>query len=82
MPPHHNTLQKKSVRGISKNIDHCSTSLCRTSGVAPDLAASANVAGMEDRSHCGNLVLSWILLQTTVESIRVIKEYYKLIEEL
>ena len=28
------------------------------------------------------LVLSWILLQTTVESIRVIKEYYKLIEEL
>ncbi len=28
------------------------------------------------------LVLSWILLQTTVESIHVIKEYYKLIEGL
>jgi len=28
------------------------------------------------------LVLSWILLQTTVESIRALKEYYKLIEGL
>jgi len=30
----------------------------------------------------GILVLSWILFQTTMESIRVIKEYYKLIEGL
>jgi predicted nucleic acid-binding Zn ribbon protein len=30
----------------------------------------------------GILVLSWILFQTTMESIRTIKEYYKLIEEL
>jgi len=28
------------------------------------------------------LVLSWILFQTTMESIRTIKEYYKLIEGL
>jgi predicted nucleic acid-binding Zn ribbon protein len=30
----------------------------------------------------GILILSWILLQTTVESIRALKEYYKLIEGL
>jgi len=30
----------------------------------------------------GILVLSWILFQATVESIHVIKEYYKLIEQL
>jgi len=30
----------------------------------------------------GILILSWILLQTTVESIRTLKEYYKLIEGL
>ena len=28
------------------------------------------------------LVLSWVLFQTTMESIRVLKEYYKLIEGL
>ncbi len=28
----------------------------------------------------GILVLSWILFQTTMESIRTIKEYYELIE--
>ena len=28
----------------------------------------------------GILILSWILFQSTMESIRVIKEYYKLIE--
>ena len=28
----------------------------------------------------GILVLSWILFQTTMESLRTIKEYYKLIE--
>jgi len=30
----------------------------------------------------GILVLSWILFQATIESIRTIKEYYKLIEGL
>ena len=30
----------------------------------------------------GILVLSWILFHITMESIRTIKEYYKLIEEL
>jgi hypothetical protein len=30
----------------------------------------------------GILVLSWILFQTTMESLRTIKEYYKLIEGL
>jgi hypothetical protein len=30
----------------------------------------------------GILVLSWFLFQTTMESIRTIKEYYKLIEGL
>jgi uncharacterized membrane protein YvbJ len=30
----------------------------------------------------GILVLSWILFQTTMESIRTLKEYYKLIEGL
>ena len=30
----------------------------------------------------GILVLSWILLQTTMESIRTLKEYYKLIDGL
>jgi hypothetical protein len=30
----------------------------------------------------GILVLSWILFQTTMESIRVLKEYYKLLEGL
>jgi len=30
----------------------------------------------------GILVLSWILYQTTLESIRTIKQYYKLIEGL
>jgi len=30
----------------------------------------------------GILVLSWILFRTTMESIRTIKEYYKLIEGL
>ena len=30
----------------------------------------------------GILVLSWILFQTTMKSIRTIKEYYKLIEGL
>jgi uncharacterized membrane protein YvbJ len=30
----------------------------------------------------GILVLSWILLQATMESIRTLKEYYKLIEGL
>jgi hypothetical protein len=30
----------------------------------------------------GILVLSWILFQSTLESIRTIKEYYKLIEGL
>jgi hypothetical protein len=30
----------------------------------------------------GILVLSWILLQTTMESIRTLNEYYKLIEGL
>jgi len=30
----------------------------------------------------GILVLSWILFQATMESIRNLKEYYKLIEEL
>jgi hypothetical protein len=30
----------------------------------------------------GILVLSWIFFQTTVESIRALKEYYKLIEGL
>jgi zinc-ribbon domain len=30
----------------------------------------------------GILVLSWILLQTTMESIRMLKEYYKLLEGL
>lgn len=30
----------------------------------------------------GTLVLSWILFQTTMESIRSLKEYYKLIEGL
>ncbi|MBW1982395.1 MAG: zinc ribbon domain-containing protein [Deltaproteobacteria bacterium] len=30
----------------------------------------------------GILVLSWILLQTTMESIRVLKEYYQTIEGL
>jgi hypothetical protein len=28
------------------------------------------------------LVLSWLLFQTTLESIRILKEYYKLIEGL
>jgi hypothetical protein len=28
----------------------------------------------------GILVLSWILIQTTMDSVRAIKEYYKLIE--
>jgi hypothetical protein len=30
----------------------------------------------------GILVLSWILLQMTMESIRTLKEYYKLLDEL
>ena len=30
----------------------------------------------------GILVLSWILFQTTMESIRALKEYYKLLEGL
>ena len=30
----------------------------------------------------GILLLSWILFQTTLESIRILKEYYNLIEEL
>ena len=30
----------------------------------------------------GVLVLSWILFQTTMESIRTLKEYYKLLEGL
>ena len=30
----------------------------------------------------GILVLSWILFQTTMESIRTLKEYYKLLEGL
>ena len=30
----------------------------------------------------GILVLSWILFQMTVESVRIIREYYKLIEQL
>ena len=30
----------------------------------------------------GILVLSWILFQTTIESIRTFKEYYKIIEGL
>jgi predicted nucleic acid-binding Zn ribbon protein len=30
----------------------------------------------------GILVLSWILFQTTMESIRTIKEYYKMLEGL
>jgi len=30
----------------------------------------------------GILVLSWILLQATMESIRTLKEYYRLLEEL
>jgi hypothetical protein len=30
----------------------------------------------------GIIVLSWILFQATMESLRTIKEYYKLIEEL
>jgi hypothetical protein len=30
----------------------------------------------------GILVLSWFLLQATMESIRTLKEYYKLLEEL
>src|SRR5208283_4926955 len=30
----------------------------------------------------GILVLSWILFQTTMESIRTLKEYYKLIQAL
>ena len=30
----------------------------------------------------GILVLSWILFQSTMESIHTLKEYYKLIEEL
>lgn len=29
----------------------------------------------------GILILSWVLFQTTMESIRTIKEYYRLIEE-
>ena len=32
---------------------HCSL-LCRASGVAPDLVASTNDAGMEDRTHNRN----------------------------
>jgi hypothetical protein len=30
----------------------------------------------------GILVLSWILLQATMESIQILKEYYKLLDEL
>ncbi len=30
----------------------------------------------------GILVLSWILLQITMESLRTLKEYYKLLDEL
>lgn len=30
----------------------------------------------------GTLILSWLLFQTTMESIRILEEYYQLIEEL
>ncbi len=30
----------------------------------------------------GTLILSWLLLQTTMESLRILEEYYRLLEDM
>ena len=63
---------------VFPNIVHClRRRLRRPLGIAPDLVAPGNEPCLEDRAH-----LSWVLFQATVESVHMLREYYKLIEQL